>query len=101
MVQFVNEFISGDRLREKENATAGTSSLARTQVQCKNLIVSGGLQNFLDGYYLTEMSALPAVYGQASAFLRYSREDYATLKRYVLTQVRGLELARAYLRPRL
>lgn len=70
------------------------------QVQCANLIISGGLQNFLDGYYLTERAALPAIYGQASAFLRYAREDYATLKRYVLTQIRGLELARAYLRLR-
>lgn len=70
------------------------------RVQCDNLIISGGLQNFLDGYYLTERAALPAIYGQASAFLRYAREDYATLKRYVLTQIRGLELARAYLRLR-
>ncbi|MEM9528058.1 MAG: isopentenyl-diphosphate delta-isomerase, partial [Bacteroidota bacterium] len=71
------------------------------QMQCKQLIISGGIKNFLDGYYLIEQSALPAVYGQASAFLKYAREDYATLKRYVSTQIRGLELARAYLRPRL
>lgn len=70
-------------------------------VRCEHLIISGGLQNFLDGYYLTKKSVLPAVYGQASAFLRYAREDYATLQRYVGTQIRGLELAEAYLRPRL
>ncbi len=74
---------------------------ARPQVQCKQLIISGGLRTFLDGYYLTERATLPAVYGQASAFLRYAREDYATLAKYVSTQIRGLELAAAYLRPRL
>ena len=73
---------------------------ARTQVRCKNLIASGGVRDFLDGYYLIQKSRLPAVYGQASAFLRYAREDYGTLQRYVNTQLRGLELAYAYLRVR-
>ena len=69
-------------------------------VRCRQLIISGGVRDFLDGYYLTESSELPAIYGQASAFLRYAREDYATLARYVNTQLRGLELAHAYLRVR-
>ncbi|MEL7161356.1 MAG: isopentenyl-diphosphate delta-isomerase [Bacteroidota bacterium] len=73
---------------------------ARTQVRCKHLIISGGIKTFLDGYYLTERSVLPAVYGQASAFLRHARGDYAELQRHVSLQIRGLELARAYLRPR-
>ena len=69
-------------------------------VACQHLIISGGVQGFLDGYYLTELAGLPAVYGQASAFLRYARADYASLRRYAISQLRGLELARAYLRPR-
>ncbi len=73
---------------------------ARPRVQCAHLIASGGIRNFLDGYYLTQHSQLPAIYAQASAFLRYAREDYATLQRYVNTQLRGLELAYAYLRVR-
>ena len=71
---------------------------ARPQVQCEHLIISGGLRTFLDGYYLTEKSKLPAIYGQASAFLKYARADYATLQSYVGAQIRGLELAKAYLR---
>lgn len=70
------------------------------RVQCRSIIISGGLRDFLDGYYLTEKSTLPAIYGQASAFLRHAREDYATLERYVTSQIRGLELAKAYLRVR-
>ena len=58
------------------------------------------MKDFLEGYYLTERSVIPAIYGQASAFLQFARGDYATLQRYVATQVRGLELAKAYLRVR-
>ena len=69
-------------------------------VRCQKLIISGGVKGFLDGYYLTGLSRLPAIYGQASAFLRHAREDYTGLQRFVATQVRGLELAKAYLHPR-
>lgn len=64
----------------------------------RQLIISGGVQDFLEGYDLTQKSALTAVYGQASAFLRHAQGDYETLRLYVLEQRRGLELARAYLK---
>lgn len=67
-------------------------------VRCKQIIISGGIKSFLDGYYLIEKSKLPAVYGQASGFLKYAREDYETLSNYVSDQVRGLELAKAFLK---
>lgn len=94
MVTMINKLVA----RPQEQ---GALTEQGVNVRCEQLIISGGLQNFLDGYYLTKKSVLPAVYGQASAFLRYAREDYATLQRYVNTQIRGLELAEAYLRPRL
>lgn len=64
----------------------------------RHLIISGGVADFMDGYYLTRKSALPAVYGQASGFLKYAQNDYAELQAYVAAQVRGLELAHAFLR---
>lgn len=64
---------------------------------CKELIISGGIKNFLDGYYLLKRSILPAVYGMGSTFLKYAQEDYAQLRDFVHTQVRGLEMAHAYL----
>lgn len=90
----------GHSVEEMVDMANNTLADAGTQVQCKNLIASGGVRNFLDGYYLTQKSKLPAIYAQASAFLRYAREDYTTLQRYVNTQLRGLELAHAYLRVR-
>lgn len=65
---------------------------------CSEIIISGGVRSFLDGYYLIESVHLPAVYGQASAFLKHARADYESLYQYVSTQIRGLELAKAYLK---
>jgi isopentenyl-diphosphate delta-isomerase len=75
---------------------------AETGSECKtrHLIISGGISDFLDGYYLTQRSVLPAVYGQASAFLRHAQDDYESLRTFVRAQVRGLELANAFLTPR-
>lgn len=79
MLDYVNEFVT-------EESPA-----------CKEVILSGGIRDFLDGYYLTQKSVLPALYGMASGFLRYAREGYDQLRDYVHSQVRGLELAHAYL----
>lgn len=64
----------------------------------RHLIISGGIRDFLDGYFLLSKSSLPAVYGQASGFLKYARDEYADLRSFVEAQVRGLELAQAFLR---
>jgi isopentenyl-diphosphate delta-isomerase len=65
--------------------------------RCSELIISGGVQNFLDGFYLVKKSKLNAVYGQASAFLQHARGDYDDLFDYIDLQIKGLELAEAYL----
>jgi len=70
------------------------------QCRTRHLIISGGVQDFLDGFYLLKKSTLPAVYGQASSFLRHARGDYADLRAFAESQVRGLELAEAFLRVR-
>lgn len=104
-------------LRDKEGASASVEKLAYVghtaaemvdfvnrvikeegQIQCRQIIVSGGISDFLDGYYLTEKLQLPAIYGQASAFLKHAAGDYATLKKYVTAQIEGLRMANAVLR---
>ena len=64
---------------------------------CKELIISGGIKNFLDGYYLIQKSTLPAIYGMASAFLKHAQGDYDQLREFVDSQVKGLEMAYTYL----
>ncbi len=70
------------------------------KVRCPAVIASGGIQNFLDGYYLIHKLQLPAVYGQASGFLKHAQGDYASLRTYVAAQIEGLELAKAFLKVR-
>ncbi len=65
---------------------------------CRQLIISGGIKNFLDGYYLLSLSDLPAVYGMASSVLKYAAEDYDILKKYLDNQIRAYRLAQNFLR---
>ena len=64
----------------------------------KRIIVSGGIQNYLDGYYYTEKLNLPAIYGQASAILKHAMESQQSLDTYINEQIEGLKLAHQLLR---
>ena len=68
------------------------------KIRCRQIIVSGGIQDFLDGFYCIKKLKLPAIYGQASAFLKHAQGDYADLKAFIDMQIRGLELAEAFLK---
>jgi len=81
MVNFINDLIK-----------------TKTEIKCKQIIISGGITSFLDGYYLINKIKLPAIYGQASAFLKYAQTDYELLREFVKNQIEGLKLATAYLR---
>jgi isopentenyl-diphosphate delta-isomerase len=65
---------------------------------CRQIIISGGIRSFLDGYYLTSRSILPSVFGQASGFLRFALGDYEELRSFITGQVNGLKFARAFLK---
>ena len=84
MVGFVNELVGemGDNMR------------------CKEIIISGGIKNYLDGYYCVKKIRLNAIYAQGSAFLKHAQNDYASLKNYIKTQADGLTLANAFLKVR-
>jgi isopentenyl-diphosphate delta-isomerase len=64
---------------------------------CKTFIISGGIKNFLDGYYLTEKINASAIYGQASVFLNYAKENYEALCEFIEMQIQGLVMAKTYL----
>jgi len=65
---------------------------------CSQLIISGGIQNVLDGYYLTSKIKLPAVFGMASTILIHASESYESLSVFLKNQVQSLRLAHAYLK---
>lgn len=64
---------------------------------CKDVIISGGVKSFLDGYYLINKLNANAVYGQGSAFLKHAMGTYDELRTYVHAQIKGLQLANALL----
>ncbi len=68
------------------------------QRKCKNVIISGGIKNFLDGFYLTSKSDMPAIYGQASPFLKYANESQEALDSYAEMQIKGLLMAKNFLK---
>jgi isopentenyl-diphosphate delta-isomerase len=67
-------------------------------IKCKELIISGGIHGFIEGYYLTQKSKLPSIYGQASELLKYAQNSYSDMQKYLQTQVEGLKIANAFLR---
>lgn len=70
----------------------------KQDVLCNQFIISGGVSDFLDGYYLTQKLSLPAIYGQASGLLKYAQSSYEELQKFLDLQIKGLSLAQAYLR---
>jgi isopentenyl-diphosphate delta-isomerase len=71
---------------------------AGTKLKCKQIIISGGIRSFLDGYYYMSKSNLPSIVGQASAFLRYAKSGYPELQTFINEQIKGLKFARAFLK---
>jgi isopentenyl-diphosphate delta-isomerase len=80
MVSFVNKILS-----DKETL-------------CKNFIISGGVRDFLDGYYLISKCNGNSIYGQASAMLLRAKESYDELAAYIDGQIKGYKMAEAFLR---
>ncbi|MEN6455576.1 MAG: isopentenyl-diphosphate delta-isomerase [Prolixibacteraceae bacterium] len=72
--------------------------VAETEPVCRQIIISGGVKNYLDGYYLVSLCRMPAVFGMASSVLKYATGDYDTLKQYMENQIKAYRLAQAYLR---
>lgn len=67
------------------------------KVLCKNLIISGGIKSYLDGYYLMKKANMNAIYAQASAFLRHTTGNYDTLRAHCELQKKGLQTCYGYL----
>jgi isopentenyl-diphosphate Delta-isomerase len=63
------------------------------EIKCTQLIISGGIKNFLDGYYFIKKSKFLAIYGQASGFLKHATSSYEILQEFTKNQIEGLALA--------
>ena len=83
MVDYVNDIISSGKKQE-----------------CRGVIISGGVKNFLDGYYHISRINFPAIYGQASTLLNYAMKSERELKKYIEGQIEGFNLAGRFLKIR-
>jgi isopentenyl-diphosphate delta-isomerase len=63
----------------------------------KTIIASGGIKNFLDGYYAIGKLKHAAIYAQASPFLKYALQGQEPLDQFIESQIEGLKMAQAYL----
>ena len=84
MCQMVNEILLQMREAEKTSPV-------------KTIIASGGIKNFLDGYYAIQKVNHSAIYAQASPFLKYALQGQEPLDQYIESQIEGLKMAQAYL----
>lgn len=67
------------------------------KVQAKHIIVSGGIKNFLDGYYHLQKLPHSAIYAQAAPFLKYALLGEEPLFEFVESQLQALSMAYHYL----
>lgn len=63
----------------------------------KVFIISGGIESFIDGYYLMQKLGLKAIYARASAFLKHALVSTESIEEYIQDEKRGLMAAYAYL----
>ena len=68
------------------------------EVSCQEIIISGGIRSFLDGYYLINKLGFNCVYGQAAPFLKHAQKSFEDVKKFVEYQIAGLQYAQAFLR---
>lgn len=85
--------------RTPDEMTEDINHLLHTEgILCKNFIISGGISNFLDGYYYRNKLNSPSLYGQAGALLKRARNSYEELKEYLTVQREGYAFAEQFLR---
>lgn len=68
-----------------------------SQRQCEKIIASGGITDFLDGYYCVKKSKIDAIYGQAAPFLKRAYESQEALDHFAEIQTQGLLVANQFL----
>ena len=66
-------------------------------VHTRAFIASGGIRNFMDGYYFVQSIPWKSMYAQASAFLKHAMRSEDELMEFAENQIKGLELAYTFL----
>lgn len=70
--------------------------MSNSEFKNKEIIISGGVKNFLDAHYLTAHLKNPSIVGMARNFLNHGH-SLDELRIYTNAQIEGLKMARAFL----
>lgn len=95
MQSMINVGQTADEMVDILNEIVATNG---KEMKCHTVIVSGGLKDFLDGYYYIRKTKTKAIYGHASKFLKYALQSQEALNEFTGYQTEGLLLARAFLK---
>ena len=87
----------GHKASEMVSWAADLCTAPENKVHTRAFIVSGGIKNFLDGYYHVQRLPLKTLYAQASAFLKHAMRSEDELMEFTENQIKGLELAYTFL----
>lgn len=68
--------------------------------KCNQVIVSGGMKDYLDGFYCVSKLKIPAIYGQAAPILKRAIESEEVLNEYLEMQFQGFSMAKSILKVR-
>lgn len=99
--QWYNDLaLQGHKAEEMVAMTNKVLKKLGKKAKCHEVIISGGVKTFLDGYYLMNKLQCNSIYGQGSAMLAHAKESYRDLQDYIKGQIEGLKVANAYLRVR-
>ena len=71
--------------------------LKNKETQCKNFIISGGIDNALKGLELMSRCSGQSVFAMAHHLLNAAQGDYQTLRAFILGLLEELAMAQAFL----
>ncbi len=69
-----------------------------TDVNCIQIIISGGISSVLDAFYLHKICKLPSVIGMGSLFLEYALKNETSLDHFINEMIDKWKLAESFLR---
>ncbi|MCW3788699.1 isopentenyl-diphosphate delta-isomerase [Plebeiibacterium sediminum] len=69
-----------------------------TDINCKQVIISGGIYSVLDAFYLHKICKIPSVIGMGSLFLEYALKSEDDLDLFISEMIEKWKLAEAFLR---
>ena len=73
------------------------SWVEKKEPNCKNIIISGGINSAIDGYYYNNLCKMPSIYGLASRLLPSAQTSLESLLDYLTFEIKSYSIAKKFL----